>query len=196
MIGESPYRVLRYSLPGALLPSENDFREFFQICRTETHTIGSQLPITSTQCFFVVVSGEVNITMGGKEGKQVSVSTVLPGDLILFFGVNIDAIIINGYMDFDGIKLGLHFRSSDALAQVIGADYMSVKAFLDQRPYLTSLRTLFELNMESFVNLPPFVSLTRNQVSSHSIYIFMLDNLTFNFSLVESTCLIVTDTIR
>jgi hypothetical protein len=189
VVGESPYHILRCSLPGALLSSENDFREFYQLCHTETHTIGSQLPITSTQCFFVVVSGEVLVTMSIKDGKQITLATVLPGDLIMFFGVNIEAVIINGYLDFDGIKIGLHFRSTDALAKVIGSDYISMKLFLDSKiqsiaPNMKSFKALFELKLEKFLSMPAFLTLTKNQVSqSLSLCVFISFSICSNQSM-------------
>lgn len=165
VLGESPYKVLRHSLPGSLLQSESDFRDFFQICRTETHTISSQLPITANQCFFVVVSGEVLISLSINDGKSNVVSVVQPGEMIHFFHANSVGICQGGAIIFDNIRLTLQYRSTDAFAQVIGTDYDSLHEFLELRPYLISFKALWDLNMSNFLTSPSFMSLTKNQVS-------------------------------
>jgi hypothetical protein len=176
IIGESPYRVLRYSLPGALLPAEMDFRDFFNICTTETHKLISQIHITPTICFYVVVSGEVHVTISTKDKRPDIVSIALPGDMIFFFGTNVDATFVNGCMDFDGVRVGLQFRSSDGLAQVIGANYEPIQQFLNNRPYLNALRSLFDVKLETFLSSAGFLSLKMNQVS---LIFFMRYNLIY-----------------
>lgn len=158
-----PYRVLRESVVGSLIASDHEFDQFYQICRTEMHTISSSLSIFPTQAFYVVVAGEVVVNLSDSDSKPIAVNVYQPGDIIFFFRSD---SISHGALVCDKLKLTLQFRSKDSLslATVIGADFQAVDKFLSEHTNLTALQSFCSLRWNDFVQCPIFESMKMEQV--------------------------------
>lgn len=162
------YSVLRKSVIGALIP-EDDFLAFYNLCRTDIHTITSQVFINQNQLFFVVVAGEVMVNLTSSDSRPRVGLTHKPGELIHFFHgtecTNSDGTVSSG-----GLKLSLSFVTLTTPAIVIGVERASVEDFVRSRPHLTKLKTLLNLNLANFLTGPNsghFRALTYKQVSPY-----------------------------
>lgn len=160
------YSVLRKSLVGALIP-EDDYPAFYSLCKTDVHTITSQIFINQGQLFFVVVAGEVVVQLTPSDSRPRIGITHKPGEVIHFFHgsetANTDGTISSG-----GLKLSLAFTTLTTPAIIIGVDRSSVEDFARARPHLTKLRTLLSLNLANFLTGPNsahFRALTYKQVT-------------------------------
>jgi hypothetical protein len=83
--GDFAYRVLRGSIPGSLIPLDNEFDEFFQLCKNEIHTITSTITINPAQAFYVVVSGEVQVHLALYQRNQTNTNSNAVGNIFAQF---------------------------------------------------------------------------------------------------------------
>jgi hypothetical protein len=155
--------TLRSSIIGTLIPSDNDFEEFFHLCKTDGHAISSLLHINQNQAFYVVTSGELVVTLTGYDDKAKIMNVFQPGEVINFFRCG--TILAGSILSHD-IKLTLSFRSSadGGRGMVLGCDYESIDYFLEKHPHLTQLHSFFNLNWADLKRLPCFESLSIQQV--------------------------------
>ena len=73
------------SIPG-LLVDKDDHNLFYSLCKLETAgNISNILNPSSTQLFYVVVTGEVNVLLSGPRIKPISAVTFSAGETIHFF---------------------------------------------------------------------------------------------------------------
>lgn len=156
------YTILRESIPGSLISQDKDFDDFWRLCKTEVHTISSMIHVNNGQAFYVVVSGEVLVSLIGPDDKAITVNTFRAGETINFFRCG---TILAGSMISHELKLTLSFKSTEGIAVVIGADYDSIDYFFDCHSHCLSFKTLFDLCWSDFKHLPAFESLSMQQVS-------------------------------
>lgn len=132
------YQELRDSIPGSLV-NENDFNMFHSICKVEfAGTMSNILQPSSTQLFYVVISGEVVVYLSAHDNKRTLVTSFCAGETIHFFNAKINT---NPRSNFDfsdwgcikngDIKLSLHLkRLSNVPALVIGMDRKGFDEFM------------------------------------------------------------------
>ena len=178
------YRQLRNSIPG-LLVEEKDFSLFYSLCKIETsRTISNVLYPSSTQLFYVVLSGEVYVQLSVTGSKQIQASTFTVGETIHFFNAKLRTNSANFEFNDAGdclrngdVKLSLHFKSYAASpARVIGMDRRGYDEFkLKSRSNIYAITSFVNMNMtEYFQTSTSFQTMTAKQVLNINILIMSI----------------------
>ena len=183
------YSELRESIPGSLV-SDHDFKLFYSLCRIESaRTISTLLHPSSTQLFFVVISGEVEVHLTNTELKNrpILATVFRPGEVIHFFNIplksnsvvaNIATFEMGECLQNGNIKMSLHFSNGlNSTARVIGMDRTGLNEFLITAQNNThALRSFLELTVSELPTKSPFFkTITPDQVRSSFVQRFKDD---------------------
>ena len=162
------------SIPG-LLVDKDDQKLFYSLCKLESPgTISNILTPSSTQLFYVVVSGEVNVLLSGPGIKIITAMTFMEGETIHFFNAKLRCpSLTNVYSEFgeclrnDYIKLSLRFASSHG--RVIGMNRRGFDEFtLKASANIHAITSFVSMNMaDLFLISPIFQTMTTEQVRYH-----------------------------
>ena len=171
------YQELMGSIPGLLVP-HNDQNLFYSLCKLESSgVVLSTLNPCSTQLFYVVVSGAVDVLLSGPGIHQIIALTFTAGETIHFFNAklrssslsNIDITEFSECLHNGDIKLALHFNNhlSKAPSQVIGMNKRGFDEFtLRASSNLHAITSFVSMNMaDLFLISPIFHTMTTDQVS-------------------------------
>lgn len=181
------YRQLRNSIPG-LLVEEKDFSLFYSLCKIETsRTISNVLYPSSTQLFYVVLSGEVYVQLSVTGSKPIQSTTFTVGETIHVFNAKLRTNSANFEFTDAGdclrngdVKLSLHFKSyATSPARVIGMDRRGYDEFkLKSRSNIYAITSFVNMNMaEFFQTSTSFQTMTAKQVLNINI---LLDHVYFS----------------
>lgn len=168
------YKELRNSIPGSLV-HEEDYKLFYSLCKVESpRTISNILLPSTSQLFYVVLSGEVVVHLSSPDVKHTAVATFGAGETIHFFNAHLrgnSSLATFDYADeclHNGdIKLCLSFKSvGKATGKVIGIDRRSMDEFLlKARANTHALTSFVNMNMVSLFQGSPFCkTMTPEQV--------------------------------
>ena len=162
------FNELCNSIPG-LLVDKDDQNLFYSLCKLETAgTISNILTPSSTQLFYVVISGEVNVLLSGLGIKPITAVTFTVGETIHFFNAKLRGTSME-YTEFgeclqnDHIKLSLHFNGH---SRVIGMNRRGFDEFvMKASSRLNAITSFVSMNMADFFLISPiFQTMTTEQV--------------------------------
>lgn len=160
------YSALKKSFFSSILTNEQELQDFFSLCTVERFTLTSNIHITSSVAFYLVLSGELNISLSVKDSKPVVVRTIEENDIVFFFQTNTyPGVISNGSILYGNIKLHLNFNNKETFSHVLSMTYANLNEFLSTRPHLKLLKDLSNINVSDFVKNSSFESFTPQQVS-------------------------------
>jgi hypothetical protein len=148
---------------------------FYSFCKVETQrTISNILLPSSSQLFYVILSGEVVVHLSSPDIKHAVVTTFGAGETVHFFNAPLRGSSTLGTFDYTeeclrngDIKLGLSFKNVGKLAgKVIGMDRRAMDEFLLKARSNTHAVTSFvNMNMASLFQSSPFCkTMTPEQV--------------------------------
>ena len=171
------FRDLRNSIPGSLV-SEDDFDTFYSLCKVESvRTISNMLSPSSSQLFYVVLSGEVVVQLSGHDIKSMEATTFSAGETIHFFNsplkVSSGLVTVEECLRNGDIKLSLQFRGSHKVTpRVIGMDRRGFDEFsIRAKSNIHAVASFMNLNVEELFGKSPFFkTMSKEQVLL--LYIF------------------------
>lgn len=174
---EIGYRELASSIPGSLI-REVDLKLFYSLCKIETvGKLSNILHPSSSQLFYVVISGEIQIQLTGPDIKTITATTFTSGETIHFFNAKLRSNTLTKFefsefgecLRNGDIKLALHFKNTNnnkTPAKVIGIDRRSFDEFiLKAQSNIHAITSFVNLNMtELFQSSAVFKAMTTEQV--------------------------------